>query len=536
MVEPASGVFFNGRVRTLDGAGRVVSAVAFAAGRIVALGDDDAVRRAAGGRGREVDLGGRTVVPGFIDPPVHMKEAFKYDRDLEQAVDKRDFLARLGKRCAASNSKDWFVISWSVNRRDQWPTANDLDSISGDRPVFLSVGGHVYATNTLGLALSGIERDTPDPVGGRIERDPATGAPNGVLMDTARFLVLKKIDGGDRVTTSLEDRIAFSLGELARNGITTAHDMVDSGDDIRAYQRLLRDGKLTACMHLLLRVWEGKIKLESVLELGLMAGFGGDLLKFGGVKASFDGQFPSRGAYLSQPYEETGGVGAPRIAPDQLTKMIVAAHAAGVRFCIHSIGDKATTLVLDAFEEARRQRPDVHLRHRIEHAGNVLCSPEMIERMRVLEVTPVPNPSFLRSRGALVGPWLGKMRGRRVVNVKDIMAGGAPIAVASDWPGLRYLSPLVAIEALVTRRTADGIPIAADQAIDAETALRLYTVNNAYASYEEDEKGTLELGKVADMVVLSDDPLSVASTAIGSIGIEVTVSRGRTVYASAATR
>jgi predicted amidohydrolase YtcJ len=532
MSRPTSILLYGGNIRTLDEADRTASAIAVSQGQIVALGSDDAVRSAATDTVAAYDLRGRAVVPGFIDPHVHMKQAYKFDRDLEKVENKQDLLDRIGKRCAGSNTQDWFVISCSINRPDQWPNASDLDTISGGRPIFLSLSGHVYATNSAGLQAAGITRDTPDPVGGRIERDAASGEPNGVLMDTARFLVMKTIENAGGDVTPMEDRILFALGELARSGITTAHDMVETGGDIVTYQHLLRDDKLTACMHLLLRVYEGTIKLDSILELGLLQGFGGDLLKFGGVKASLDGQFPSRGSYMTEPYEGTNGRGVLRIDQDLLTEMVVAAHAGGVRFCVHSVGDRSTDLVLDAFAAARKNRPDIHLRHRIEHGGNILCSDAVIARMKDLEVISVPNPSFLRSRGALVGPWLGEMRGRRVVNVKDIMAGGAQIAVASDWPGLRYLSPLVGMEALVTRETADGIAIAKDQAIDVQTALRLYTVNNAYASYEEDLKGTLEIGKAGDMVVLDDDPLTVAPTSIGSIGIEATISRGRIVHAA----
>jgi predicted amidohydrolase YtcJ len=289
-------VLYGGTVRTLDDADRTVSAIAVSRGDIVALGSDDAVRSGASDVAGAYDLRGRTVGPGFIDPHGHMKQAYKFDRDLEKAENKQDLLDRIGKRCSGWNTQDWFIISCFINRPDQWPTASDLDTVSGGCPIFLSLSGHVYATNSAGLKAAGISRDTPDPVGGRIERDPASGEPTGVLMDSARFLVLKTIESGGGDTTPMEDRIQFALGELVRSGITTAHDMVETGGDVATCQRLLRDDKLTACIHLLMRVYEGTIKLDSILELGLLLGFGGDLLKFGGVKASLDGQFPSRGS------------------------------------------------------------------------------------------------------------------------------------------------------------------------------------------------------------------------------------------------
>jgi predicted amidohydrolase YtcJ len=262
-----------------------------------------------------------------------------------------------------------------------------------------------------------------------------------------------------------------------------------------------------------------------------MPGFGNDRLKFGGVKLSFDGQFPARGSLMSEPYLGTEQTGVARVPSAELKRLVALAHANGIRFCIHAYGDRARDEVLDAFENAQNQRPDIHLRHRLEHGGNVVCSRDDIERMKRLDVTAVPNASFLRSRGRMALPWLGETRGRDIVVVKDLIEAGCPIAVGSDWPGLQFLSPLAGMESLVTRRTAEGILVSPDQAIDAETALRLYTVNNAYIGYEEKQKGSLECGKFADLVVLADDPIAVAPAQIASVGVEATISQGRAVYA-----
>lgn len=521
-------IFFNGNVRTFDPANTLASAVALKGSKIVAVGGED-VRRLAGNDTRAIDLKGRTLIPGFIDPHVHMKEAQKYERGLDGAADKAELLAKLAEVLRRHEGGGWQIVSCSVNRSELWPLASDLDAIVNDRPVVLTLGGHVYATNTAGLRAAEITRETPHPFGGRIEHDAITGEPNGLLMDTARHLVLKRMERSNQPKTPLKEKILFSLAELGRCGITTVHDMVNAAEDVRTYQELENEGRLTACIHLLMRVKESKFDLESLVQLGITTGFGGRI-KFGGVKLSYDGQFPSRGALMAEPYYGTDQTGAARVPLPELRRVVSLAHANDIRFCIHAYGDRATDEVLDAYEEAITSHPEKVLRHRIEHAGNVLCTDERIARMKRLGVMAVPNPSFLRSRGRMAEPWLGPVRGTRISRVKSILNSGCSIAVGTDWPGLQYISPLQCIESMVTRKTGEGVVLDEDEAIDAEAALRLYTVNNAYAGYEEHSKGTIEVGKQADVAVLDDDPVRVDPNRIGAIAVNYTVSDGRIVY------
>jgi predicted amidohydrolase YtcJ len=507
---------------------RPVQALASKGERIVATGADQDVLALQGPNTQVVDLDGLAVLPGFIDPHVHMPEAYTFDRQLEAAPTFEALLEGLRERIHARPAGEWAYISLSLNRPEWWPRKERLDAISGDHPVFLNVSGHVYATNSRGLSLAGITRDTPDPFGGHIERDP-NGEATGILLDTGRFLILDVMPRQSQL--ELADRLLTAQDMLLKAGVTTAHDMVVDPATMRTYARLKADGRLKVRMVALIRAYESKISLQTLTDGGLTTGFGDDQLRIGGVKFSLDGQFPSRGALVKEPYlGHEHDCGTLRVPAGEFKALVKQAHQAGLRICVHAVGDGAQEMAVDAFDEAAGGASLAASRHRIEHYGNLQSLPETNARLRRLGVFAMPNPTFLAARGHLVEPYLGTHRAQSVTNLRELMDQGVPVAVGSDWPGLGKIEPLKGIKALATRVADVGLPLQTDAALSTAEALDLYATNNAYVDFSEDRKGALEPGKLADLVVLSDDPLAVAPDRLGDVEVLATVIGGQFAY------
>jgi predicted amidohydrolase YtcJ len=524
----ATRILRNGRIWPAARAEAAVEALAIRGEHILAAGSDEDVTALAGPQTEVVDLAGLTVVPGFIDPHVHMPEAYAFDRVLEASPSFEALLEGLGQRIQRRPAGSWGYVSMSLNRPEWWPRRAQLDAMSGDHPVFLNLSGHVYAANSRGLALAGIGRDTPDPFGGRIDRD-AEGEPTGILFDTARFLVLGVMPRETEL--ELAERILTAQQVLLRAGITTAHDMVPDPEITRTYQRLREDGRLKCRTVLLLRAYESKMSLASLVEAGVTTGLGDDWLRVGGIKLSLDGQFPSRGALVSEPYlGHDHDCGTLRIPADEFKRLVKQAHDAGLRVCVHAVGDGAQQMAIDAFEAVAGGASLASRRHRIEHYGNLQSDAATRAQLARLGVFAMPNPTFLAARGHLVEPYLGTARAQSVTNIRELIDSGVRVAVGSDWPGLGNVEPLKGIRALATRVSDTGLPLQPEAALSPAEALELYTASNAYIDFSEDRKGRLDPGKLADLVVLSDDLLATAPQQLGGVKVLATMVGGEFVH------
>jgi len=534
-------ILFNGKIRSFAAEGMIYQALGCAGGRIVATGAADDVRRLAGPDTEEIDLEGRTAIPGLTDTHVHLAEKGTAEMKL---VDCRDFytdihsiadiLGRLAKRAADTPKGSWIAAHGSPMqdfrlKDKRFPDRHDLDRSLPDHPVSVSFGAHITVGNSKALAAAKITRDTPDPAGGAIRKDPQTGEPTGELHERAQLILKKAAPEFDYL--QLKDGIVYALNQCLERGVTTIHDIVRSGEPVRAYQEIYREGRLPARVSLLPRVIESNIESKSLIELGLITGFGNEWLRVGGVKMSIDGGITGRNACFYDPYEDDEhNCGIIRIQQDELNETVLRCHNAGLRCCVHAIGDRAFDMALDAYENAIQKSPRKDHRHRIEHMGNWLSTPERMQRMVRSGIIAIPNIAIGYYVGDAILDCLGEKRLTKAFPFRTLLKNGVIIAGGSDSPGYWPVDPLRDIAACVSRKMRWGDVWAPEERISLAEAFAMHTTTAAYVGFEENDKGTLETGKLADIAVLAADPFAIPPERINDLKVEMTIVGGEVKY------
>ena len=534
-------ILFNGNIRTLAADNSSHEALACAGGRIVAAGGSDDIRRLGGPDTRSIDLQGRTTIPGLTDTHVHLSEKGTAEMEL---VDCRDFyttvhsvadiLERLAKKAADTPKGSWIVAHGSPMqdfrlKDKRFPDKHDLDRALPDHLVSISFGAHITVGNSKALAAARITRDTPDPAGGAIRKDPQTGEPTGELHERAQ-LILRKV-APDFNYLQLKDGIVFALNQCLERGVTTVHDIVRSGEPVRAYQEILKEGRMHARVSILPRVIESNIGSRSLIELGIITGFGNEWLRVGGVKMSIDGGITGRNACFYDPYEDDEhNHGIIRIQQAELNDTVQKCHEAGLRCCVHAIGDRAFDMALDAYENALQNSPRKDHRHRIEHMGNWLSTPERMQRMARSGIIAIPNIAIGYYVGDAILDCLGEKRLTKAFPFRTLLKNGVIIAGGSDSPGYWPVDPLRDIAACVSRKMRWGDVWVPEERITTAEAFAMHTTSAAYVGFEEGNKGTLEVGKLADIAVLADDPFKIEPERIKDLRVEMTIVGGEIKY------
>jgi hypothetical protein len=558
-------ILVNGKIITVDDEDSVAEAVAVKMGKIVKTGTTEEVDALAGDGTTRIDLEGRAVLPGLTDCHVHMISGGT--RALDQSrVDCRDFyhpeinsiediVERMREQAKKTEKGEWVVAVGSPMQdlrfeEQRFPTRWDLDKATTDHPAFISFGAHITVANSLALEVAGVTKDTPDPIAGLIVKDES-GELTGLLREKAQNLVSNLTSPGGReiiedairrgVTIPGASSYTFEdLKEGARTavercierGVTTVHDIVTSAEEIRAYQEVLEEGDLKMRIHLLVRAYESRVKAESILNLGLKTCFGNDWLKIGGIKLSIDGGMTGCNAAFYEPYvHEPWNTGVVRIPQETLDDLVDRFHRAGHRLCVHAIGDRAYDMILSAYEKAIEATPRDDHRHRIEHGpANMLCTPERLEKMKELDIFPLPNINFLYYFGDALYHVLGEKRMESAFPFKMLLEEGFRFSSGTDAPGYMPVDVLRDIWVCVARKTWDGALVSPEEAISVMDAIKLFTINAAYAGFEEDIKGSIEQGKLADLTVLHEDILSVDPDTIKDIQVDYTIVDGKIVY------
>jgi predicted amidohydrolase YtcJ len=534
-------ILFNGKIRSFAADNAIEEAVACAGGRIVATGKSDQVRRLAGPDTQFVDLQGRTAIPGLTDTHVHLSEKGTAEMEL---IDCRDFytdvhsiadiLERLAKRAAQTPKGSWLVAHGSPMQDfrltdKRFPDKHDLDRAIPDHLVSISFGAHITVGNSKALEAAKITRDTPDPAGGAIHKNPQTGEPTGELHERAQ-LILKKV-APEFNYLQLKDGIVFALNQCLQRGVTTVHDIVRSGEPVRAYQEICREGRMPARVSILPRVIESNIGSRSLIELGLTTGFGNEWLRVGGVKMSIDGGITGRNACFYDPYEDDEhNYGIIRIQQDELNDTVQKCHDAGLRCCVHAIGDRAFDMALDAYENAIQKSPRKDHRHRIEHMGNWLSTQERMQRMVRSGIIAIPNIAIGYYVGDAILDCVGEKRLTKAFPFKTLLRNGVIIAGGSDSPGYWPVDPLRDIAACVSRKMRWGEIWIPEERITAAEAFAMHTTTAAYVGFEEQDKGTLEVSKLADIAVLAEDPFEIQAERIKDLPVEMTIVGGEVKY------
>jgi predicted amidohydrolase YtcJ len=534
-------ILYNGNIRTFASDHSTCEALACAGSRIVATGNSDDMRRLAGPDTEMIDLRGRTAIPGLTDTHVHLSEKGTAEMEL---VDCRDFyvdvssvadiLQRLANAAASAPKGSWIVAHGSpmqdfrINDR-RFPDKHDLDRAVPDHPVSISFGAHITIGNTLALAAAKITRDTPDPAGGHIRHDPQTGEPTGELHERAQ-LILKKV-APEFNYLQLKDGIVFALNQCLQRGVTTVHDIVRYAEPVRAYQELYKEGRMHARVSILPRVIESMIESKSLTQLGLITGFGNDWLRIGGVKMSIDGGITGRNACFYEPYEnDEHNHGIIRIQQDELNHTVQVCHDAGLRCCVHAIGDKAFDMALDAYENAIEHSPRKDHRHRIEHMGNWLATPKLIQRMVRSGIVAIPNIAFAYYIGDAILDCVGEKRLTKAFPFRTLLKNGVILAGGSDSPGYWPVDPLRDIATAASRKMRWGDVWVPEERISVSEAFAMHTTTASWVGFEENDKGTLEAGKLADIAVVAEDPLAIQPEKIRELKVEMTLVGGEVKY------
>ena len=529
---PADLLLVNGRVRTMDAANPAVTAVAIRMGRVVYAGDDAGAKAAAAPGSPEIDLAGRTATPGLNDAHAHpMSVGFALlDLDLspERNAGIGDLQALVREAAAGKAPGSWVVGRGYDDARlaeGRHPTRADLDAVAPEHPtVLIRMCHHIGAANSAALRLAGVTRETPDPDDGLFDRDEH-GEPTGVLREGALTLVRAAMPEPDEA--AMMAALAAGGREFLRQGVTSAVEAgIRDPREMRAYQRLRERGALPVRTYLMMMLDE---TLDDLVSLGVFTGFGDDWVRIGPAKLFSDGSIGGRTAMMHAPYEgEPDNHGLWMMPPEALKAKVRRAHDAGFQVGIHAIGDAAIDLVLDAYEAAQAANPRPDPRHRIEHCS--IVDDRILGRIRDLGVVPIPGTSFLRHfRDAYVNN-LGEQRIGQAYGMRSFERFGITAAASSDAP-MAPVNALAGVQTMVTRRDILGRPCTPEEAISLEDALRAYTVNGAYASFEEGIKGMLRPGMLGDVAVFETDLFGVDPDDLAEVRVDCTIAEGEVVYA-----
>ncbi len=538
-------VLTNGQIHTMDAAGAVVEAVACAGGRIVATGSGEEIEALAGERTQRIDLRRRVALPGFIDTHVHLDCAATHTKLAESChippveyVDVRGsadsveaILGWVEQRAQETPEGQWIIGQgrFSLETDGNSPTKRQLDAVAPEHPVMLRYSAHAQLLNSCALRQVGIGKDTPSQAeldevapGAKIRRDPASGEPTGVVYECVDWILRMR---NPWPYGELKQAIAQTCREAVRFGVTSIHEFVSWPESARIYQELHRAGELPLRVQLCPAIW-GMYRtadLDQLLNLGLQTGFGNDWLKFGSVKIFVDGEG-----------RDESGVAREwiRISQERLDDLVLAAHRGGIRVMMHATSREGQEMAIRAVESALAAAPRPDHRHRIEHfAGDYW--PEGLARLKRAGIIPVPTP--YSSLGWYGDAWLDAAKpGDIAVPYRSLVDGGFRPPGNSDCMGTEpeALNPWWSIWCVVARKTRSGRPICPEEGLGVMEAIRLYTRNSAYAGFEEAQKGTIERGKLADLVVLSEDPFAVPVDALKDIRVDITVIGGEVAHPS----
>lgn len=524
-------ILFNGKVLTGELGASDATGVAIVNGKVAWVGNDKDVLSWKRPGWTIVDLEGRTVTPGLNDAhchPLYLGLGLaQVDASSPPNATIADIVARVRERVEATPEGQWVTGRGYDQARledQRHPTRWDLDEVSPRHPVVVvRACGHIAVANSLALKLAGITNDTPDPPGGTIDRDER-GEPTGVLREAAQNLVRDLIPP-PTLAQGKEALIAAGKQFLSQGVTSVAEAGVRTSDHMLAYEELAAAGELPVRTYLMMMIDE---TLDSLESLGIKTGFGDEWLRIGPAKLFLDGSIGGRTARMREPYEgETDNVGLWMYDPEEIKEKMIRAHLAGFQLCAHAIGDAAISLLLDAYEEALERAPRPDHRHRIEHCS--IIDLDMVHRIKRVGAVPIPGTSFLYFFNKAYIQNLGWDRIRYAYGMNTFYEHGIVAAASTDAPVVDT-NPALGLQTMMTRRSEEGDLMWAEESVSLAEALRAYTYNGAYASFEEKIKGTLAPGMLGDAAVFNTDLESVDPEAIGEVKVDMTIVDGHIVY------
>ena len=523
----------NAKVWTVDKDHPTAQAVAVLGDRIVAVGSNEDVEAWRGARTRTVDASGKLLLPGFNDSHVHFVDGgLSLDRvQLNDASSAAEFARRIGEQAGKTpkgewvTSGDWDETKWTPAAM---PTKELIDPLTPDTPVFVSrYDGHMALANSVTLRLAGITAQTPDPPGGVIVHD-AQGNPTGALKDAAMDYVYKiapPLSHDARLRA-----VKRALAHAASLGVTSVQHMNPEYADIAVYSELLERGELTT------RIYAAPLipGVDDQVKIGVRHAFGSPLLRIGALKAYADGSLGSSTAYFFEPFSNqpvNRGLLSDEMHPISLMRdRMMKADAAGLQICTHAIGDQGISIILDLYSEVVKAHGESDRRFRIEHAQHMAAKD--FDRFAQLHVIASMQPYHAIDDGRWAEERIGRDRASRTYAFRTFLNHGVRLAFGTDW-NVAPLNPMLGLYAAVTRATLDGRNPSGwfpEQKLTIGEAVEAYTMGSAYAEFQEKEKGSITPGKLADMVLLSDDIFTIDPVKIRDVKIMTTWMGGKTVW------
>jgi predicted amidohydrolase YtcJ len=532
-------IITNAKIWTVDRSLPTADAIAVLGDRIVGVGSNSDAARWSGPHTQVIDAGGKLLLPGFNDAHVHfVSGGMQLDNiQLNDATTPQEFARRIAARAKATPKGEWIVGgNWDETKWNppNMPTKELIDALTPDTPVFVSrYDGHMGLANSVALRLAGITAKTADPPGGTIVRD-AQGDATGALKDAATAYI-------DRVIPPLshEQRLKIvqrALAYAASVGVTSAQHMVASYEDIAVYSELLQRGELTTRIYAAPSITH----VDDLAKLGVGHAFGGPYLRVSALKAFADGSLGSGTAFFYEPFLNQGnnrGLLADEMHPISLMRdRYMRADAAGLQICTHAIGDEGISTILDLYAEVIEAHGAADRRLRIEHAQHMAAKD--FERFAQLRVIASVQPYHAIDDGRFAESRIGHERASRTYAFRTFLDHGVRLAFGTDWE-VAPLAPLLTIYAAVTRATLDGknpggwFP---EQKLTVAEAVEAYTIGSAYAEFQDNEKGSITPGKLADMVLLSEDIFSIPPEKIREVRVLKTFVGGKLVFDGAVAR
>ena len=526
-------IIHNARIWTVDSARPEAEAVAILGDRIVAVGSNQEIDAWRGSNTKTVDAAGKRLLPGFDDAHVHfMSGGSQLDNvQLNDATSAQEFARRIAERAAKTGKGEWLLGGdWDETKWNpaQLPTKELIDSATSETPVAASrYDGHMILANSLALKAAGITAQTPDPPGGVIVHD-AQGNPTGALKDAAADLVFKVIPNPTH--EQRRHAIERALGHAASLGVTSVQDMNPDYADIAIYSELLQEGKLTT------RIYAAPLipQVDDQAKIGIRHAFGGPYLRLGALKSYADGSLGSATAYFFEPFADqpnNRGLLSDGMHPISLMRdRMMKGDAAGLQLCTHAIGDAGISTILDIYAEIEKTHGPADRRWRIEHAQHMAAKD--FDRFAQLHVIASVQPYHAIDDGRWAERRIGHDRASRTYAFRTFLDHGVRLALGTDW-NVAPLNPMLTLYAATTRATLDGknpngwFP---EQKMPIKEAIEAYTMGSAYAEFQENEKGSIAPGKLADMVLLSDDVLAIDPVKIRDVKVLKTWVGGKLTY------
>ncbi len=544
-VQPADLVLQDGKIVTVDASKPETQALAVRDGLIVAVGTNEEIRSFIGPATEVIDLKGQLAVPGFIESHAHFTGIGQamMNLDLRFARTWDDIVAKVAAAAAKARpgeliqGRGWHQEKWEVKPTpnvEGFPIHDSLSKVSPNNPVILThASGHATFANAKAMELAGITRNTPNPPGGEILKD-AKGNPIGVFRESASGLLRKGLAAAqgartpEQVEANARTEVQLAIQECLSKGITTVTDAGASFRTIDLYKKFVDEGKLGLRLYVMMS--ESDASIAQNLSKYRLIDYGGKHLTVRAIKRYMDGALGSRGAWLLEPYQDnpsSSGLNVTTIA--DLSSSARLAIENGLQLCVHAIGDRANREVLNVYEAAFKAHPDMkNLRWRIEHAQHINAAD--IPRFGALGVIAAMQGIHCTSDAPYVLARLGPQRAEEGAYVwQKLMKSGALVSNGTDAP-VEDVNPIACFYASVSRKLKDGTFFYPDQRMSREEALKSYTYNGAYASFEENDRGSLAPGKLADITVLSKDIMSIPEDEIVSAQVAYTIVGGKVLY------